>query len=56
MWLQGYHGTVDSAYLLKGFKSGFRIPYQGPWSPFMARNLSSVKGIEHVLQANIDKE
>ncbi|XP_053105446.1 uncharacterized protein LOC128324664 isoform X1 [Hemicordylus capensis] len=54
--LQQYPVVQDRAYLGEGFQRGFRIPYQGPRVSSWAKNLRSVKGLEQVVRAKIDKE
>ena len=55
-WLKGYPCRADADYLLKGFRFGFRIPASGKRSACWAKNLSSVKGMEDVVQRKINKE
>lgn len=55
-WLKDYPNQQDRSYLLEGFRLGFRIPFQGSRTPYMAPNLKSVQGMEHIVREKIAKE
>lgn len=43
-------------YFLEGFQLGFYISYLGPRASFMTYNLSSVHGLENIVNEKIQKE
>lgn len=54
-FLKGYDEDLAS-FLTKGFTFGFKIPYQGPRSFRLSKNLSSINGKESILHQRISKE
>lgn len=54
-FFQGYNED-QASFLTKGFTFGFNIPYQGPRSFRLSKNLSSINGKESILHQQISKE
>lgn len=54
-FLKGYDADLAS-FLTTGFTFGFKIPYQGPRSFRLSKNLSSINGKESILHQRISKE
>lgn len=54
-YLQDYDPALSN-FLIEGFKSGFRIPYQGPHVFRLSKNLASLQGNEGVLWQKLNNE
>ena len=55
IYLEGYDST-HHAFLIHGFKFGFKIPYQGPRQFRLSKNLSSIRENEHILRGKLAQE
>lgn len=53
--LSGYRIT-ETHFLVTGFKFGFKIPFQGSQSSYIADNLPSVRGLENILLEHVANE
>lgn len=54
-YLEGYDSALTS-FLIQGFTSGFKIPYQGQRAFRISKNLSSLKGNDEILHSKLISE